>query len=356
MQQRRTSNRGVTLTFLGTRAEIELRSRWHRRHSSLLAQRSSARVMIDCGADWLGLLDRVSPTTIVLTHAHPDHARGLAEGAPCPVYATSDTWKSLTAYPIRDWHIIPLQTPVTIGGFRFEAFPLEHSIRAPAVGYRVSAGTRRFFYAPDLVAIHDRHYALRGIDLYIGDGSTTTRPLVRRRAQTLIGHTPISTQLGWYKKEGFIPRSSRIADRRPSEAMRDSSMPLSVSLEPSAASMRFWPTMDYDFRRAQGGSRYYGLAEYSRRASGTKGRHVGRGHGSGPNQECSTQAWLLCAYLLNKSGRRILSVCTSTSVLMSVNSPPSAISASLSNSISTTLILSSSSANPPPGAMRSAAR
>jgi phosphoribosyl 1,2-cyclic phosphodiesterase len=195
------TNCNVTLTFLGTRGEIELRSRRHRRHSSLLARRSGARVMIDCGADWLGLLDRVSPTAIVLTHAHPDHAWGLAEGAPCPVYATSDTWKSLTAYPIRDRRIMPSRKPVMIGGFRFEAFPLEHSIRAPAVGYRVSAGKRRFFYAPDLVAIHDRHHALRGIDLYIGDGSTTTRPLVRRRAQTLIGHTPISTQLGWCKKE-----------------------------------------------------------------------------------------------------------------------------------------------------------
>jgi phosphoribosyl 1,2-cyclic phosphodiesterase len=201
MQRDRTSNRGVTLTFLGTRGEIELRSRWHRRHSSLLVQHSNARVMIDCGADWLGLLDRISPTAIVLTHAHPDHAWGLAEGVPCPVYATSDTWKSLAAYPIQDRRIIPLQKPVTIGGFRIEAFPLEHSIRAPAVGYRISAGRRRLFYAPDLVAIRDRHHALRGIDLYIGDGSTTTRPLVRRRAQTLIGHTPISTQLGWCMKE-----------------------------------------------------------------------------------------------------------------------------------------------------------
>jgi glyoxylase-like metal-dependent hydrolase (beta-lactamase superfamily II) len=37
--------------------------------------------MIDCGADWLGEVDRVAPDVIVLTHAHPDHAGGLRKGA-----------------------------------------------------------------------------------------------------------------------------------------------------------------------------------------------------------------------------------------------------------------------------------
>jgi glyoxylase-like metal-dependent hydrolase (beta-lactamase superfamily II) len=47
--------------------------------------------MIDCGADWLERVRSIAPTAIVLTHAHPDHAAGLAKGAPCPVYATKDT-------------------------------------------------------------------------------------------------------------------------------------------------------------------------------------------------------------------------------------------------------------------------
>ncbi len=40
----------VTMTFLGTRGEIDLRSRQHRHHSALMIQRGTARVMIDCGA------------------------------------------------------------------------------------------------------------------------------------------------------------------------------------------------------------------------------------------------------------------------------------------------------------------
>jgi len=70
----------VDLTFLGTRGELAIRSRRHRRHSSLLIQYNDARIMIDCGADWLGRLSSVAPTAIVLTHAHPDHAWGLAKG------------------------------------------------------------------------------------------------------------------------------------------------------------------------------------------------------------------------------------------------------------------------------------
>lgn len=68
----------VTLTFLGTRGEIEARSRRHRRHSAALIQCGNARVMIDCGKDWLGRLRKVAPTAIMLTHGHADHAWGLA--------------------------------------------------------------------------------------------------------------------------------------------------------------------------------------------------------------------------------------------------------------------------------------
>jgi len=39
----------VNLTFLGTRGEIEARTRRHRMHTSLLVSHRGARVMIDCG-------------------------------------------------------------------------------------------------------------------------------------------------------------------------------------------------------------------------------------------------------------------------------------------------------------------
>jgi phosphoribosyl 1,2-cyclic phosphodiesterase len=196
------SVRNIRLTFLGTRGEIEIRSRRHRRHSSLLVRSHDARVMIDCGADWLGRLRAIAPTAIVVTHAHADHAAGLAAGAPCPVYASAETFELLHRYPIGDRRRLSPRQPVTIGGMRFEAFPVRHSIRAPAVGYRVSAGNSSFFYLPDVAHFPGAAHALRGIDLYIGDGATVNRSMVRRRNGTLIGHAPIAFQLDWCAKAG----------------------------------------------------------------------------------------------------------------------------------------------------------
>ena len=171
-------------------------------HTSLLVSHRGARVMIDCGLDWLGKLKRVSPSAIVLTHAHPDHAWGLRNGAPCPVYASQQTWQSLQHYPIEDRRLIKDRTPTKVCGITFEAFPVEHSILSPAVGYRVSAGRACIFYAPDLIFIHDRGAALKAVQIYIGDGATITRTFIRRRGKALIGHSPVRTQLTWCQKEG----------------------------------------------------------------------------------------------------------------------------------------------------------
>ncbi len=193
----------MELTFLGTRGEVEIRSRLHRRHSALLVRRNGARIMIDCGADWLGQLDTIAPTAVVLTHAHPDHAAGLAAGAPCPVYATAETLDLLRRFPIRDWRRLPVRKSMTIGGIRFKAFPVQHSIRAPAVGYRVSAQGACFFYLPDVAGFPRGSEALRRVDVYIGDGATIRRSMVRHKGGTLIGHAPITIQLGWCERAGI---------------------------------------------------------------------------------------------------------------------------------------------------------
>lgn len=196
----------MKLTFIGTRGEIDTRTRRHRMHTSLLVSYRAATVMIDCGLDWLGKLKRLSPNAIVLTHAHPDHAWGLKRGAPCPVYATENTWQELRHYPISDRHVIKERTPTKICGITFEAFQVEHSVLSPAIGYRVSAGRARIFYAPDLIFIHERGAALKDVQIYIGDGATVTRWFIRKRGKALIGHSPVRTQLTWCQKEG-VPRA-----------------------------------------------------------------------------------------------------------------------------------------------------
>ena len=196
----------MKLLFAGTRGEIEARSPRHQRHSILIVIHRHKRILIDCGLDWRGKIDRLRPDAIVLTHAHPDHAGGLKDGTTCVAYATQKTWSRLTRFPIPNRRVIEPRRPARILGVTFEAFTVEHSILAPAVGYRIRAGDICLFYAPDLVSIHEQREALAGIDLYVGDGATIARPLVRKRGRALIGHASIRDQLSWCGKE-HVPRA-----------------------------------------------------------------------------------------------------------------------------------------------------
>ena len=193
----------MKLTFLGTRGYIEESTRRHRRHSSLLIAYRKRRLMIDCGEDWRDHLAKVSPDAILLTHAHPDHAWGLDRGAPCPVYGTAETWNSLQRYPVSDRRVIHNRSRFDVGDLSFEAFPVVHSLHAPAVGFRITGGRTALFYVPDVVDIPDRHKALAQVALYIGDGASPTRPLIRHRGGSLFGHTTIRAQLGWCQAAGI---------------------------------------------------------------------------------------------------------------------------------------------------------
>lgn len=191
----------MKLTFLGTRGHIEPRNRRHRRHSSLKVSYYDREVAIDCGEDWLGEVDDWDFEAIVVTHAHPDHAWGLKEGAPCPVYATRESWEDMEDFDIQEREVVSHREPFEIADITFEAFPVLHSTRAPAVGYRITAGRVTIFYVPDVAWIKDRGEALREVKVYVGDGATITRSLVRKPGDVIIGHVPIRTQLTWCQKE-----------------------------------------------------------------------------------------------------------------------------------------------------------
>jgi phosphoribosyl 1,2-cyclic phosphodiesterase len=109
-------------------------------------------------------------------------------------------------FDIQDRRVIAPREPADVEGIAFEAFPVDHSTRAPAVGYRITAGVVTIFYVPDVVWIRDREAALAGTKLYVGDGATVTRSMVRKIDGALIGHTPLRTQLTWCQKVG-VPRA-----------------------------------------------------------------------------------------------------------------------------------------------------
>ena len=192
----------MRITFLGTRGNIEATSRRHRRHSAVMIQHGGRRVMVDCGADWRGRIAQLAPDAIVLTHAHPDHADGLRAGAPCPVHASAETWEVIGDYPIEQRRPLAPRAPTVVAGIGFRACPVQHSLRCPAVGYRIEAGVAAVFYLPDVAGFPDHREALAGIALFIGDGASIARPILRKHGEVRLGHAPISAQLEWCREAG----------------------------------------------------------------------------------------------------------------------------------------------------------
>ncbi len=196
----------MKITFKGTRGYIDASTRRHRKHSMLMLSYYGKEIMIDCGENWLNDIRTLNPHAILITHAHPDHAYGLKTGAPAPVYATKEAWEDMEDFGIENRHVITPLRSFKIHRFTFKAFPVVHSTKAPAVGFRIQAGHVKVFYIPDVVWIEEREKALKDVQLYIGDGATITRSMVRKIKGKLIGHTPIRTQLTWCQKEG-VPRA-----------------------------------------------------------------------------------------------------------------------------------------------------
>jgi ribonuclease BN (tRNA processing enzyme) len=94
-----------------------------------------------------------------------------------------------------------------VGPLSVTAFPVVHSVRCPCVAARIDTPEGTVVYSGDVVAFEEPEAALAGAVLYVGDGSTLKRSLVRRHASgVLMGHTTVRAQLGWLGKFG-VPQA-----------------------------------------------------------------------------------------------------------------------------------------------------
>jgi len=198
----------MKLTFLGTRGAHVEPGNGHNRHSALLLEHDDGKLLVDCGSDWPGLLAELRPDALVLTHAHDDHAGGLGHQPPCPVWATAMTWQLLDRLDLgtdAERHTLSPRQTCQVGPFQLEAWPVVHSFRAPTVALRITAGNKRIFYAPDLVALPDPEAALNNVDLFIGDGAAFDTSMQRVEEGQLCGHAPLPLQLSWCMRAD-VPR------------------------------------------------------------------------------------------------------------------------------------------------------
>ena len=192
------------LLFLGTRGEIEESTEKHRFHSSLLLTSGETRILIDYGELHRYSLEEINPNVVIITHAHPDHYVWLNQEVktPTPVYLTQETLEYGKFVPENHRVIKPNET-FEIPPFKCMPYRVLHSIRCPAIGYKIFTPDKVMVYNSDLVDIVDRDNVLRGVDYYIGDGSALRSNLVRRRGDQIFGHTRITTQINWCKKYGI---------------------------------------------------------------------------------------------------------------------------------------------------------
>ena len=192
----------VQLHFLGTRGEIESKTLRHQKHSSLLLVADSSKLLIDFGEDHKGTLARIKPNWVLLTHAHPDHAFGLKEGTEIPVWMSDDSAKVLADLPIKNKQIFRDKESFKLGPFNVAAYPVVHSTKAPAHGFRIEVSDHTIAYFPDQLEIKDETEALSGLDVYIGDGAHVTRDIKRFAGGKPIGHASMMKQTKMAQQHG----------------------------------------------------------------------------------------------------------------------------------------------------------
>lgn len=197
----------MKLHFYGTKGYVEESSQAHAGHSAFTIEADGFRLLCDFGENRKGLLKKIRPDAIFVSHAHPDHCWGLEEGTSAPLYASEITHSLTQKFRVGDRITLEPGRRIRIGPFRLTSFPVVHSVRCPCIAARLEISGRVLVYSGDIVAFQRWEDVLDGAEMYVGDGSTLKGSLVRRHASgALIGHTTIRAQLGWISKSG-VPRA-----------------------------------------------------------------------------------------------------------------------------------------------------
>ncbi|MCL4415524.1 MAG: MBL fold metallo-hydrolase [Actinobacteria bacterium] len=197
----------MILEFPGTKGEIEESSLLHNYHSSIIINYKDTKVIIDYGEKHApGLDNEINHfDAVLITHAHPDHyiwTKKDDKSVLTTVYLTKITY-DYSKYKPLNFNIVEHNKEFKIKNLIFTPVNLIHSLRCPAVCYKIR-NNKNLIYAPDILDFEiPKEDLLKDIDFLIADGSSINVNLVRSRDGKLFGHAMLKTIIGWCKKAGI---------------------------------------------------------------------------------------------------------------------------------------------------------
>ena len=89
----------------------------HAGHSAFVIESGGFRLLCDFGENRKGMLSKIRPDAVFVSHAHPDHGWGLWEGTDLPVYASAATHELLRELPLLNRIVLEPRASVTVGPF-----------------------------------------------------------------------------------------------------------------------------------------------------------------------------------------------------------------------------------------------
>jgi len=206
----------IRIVALGTRANVDREellyerkedNRIHWDNASLLLEFRGKRLMIDCGelGGWQHL-QRREPHWLLITHAHPDHAYGLKNrDVEVPTFANAKNERLMKELAnFARFKTFKMRAAFRLGPFRIQSIPVKHSLIAPMTTFKIRMDRFVLFYAPDLLYMRAWKQKLADVNLWIADGSSYAKELLRRKAGEIYGHASMIRQMRW-RVEAQVP-------------------------------------------------------------------------------------------------------------------------------------------------------